>query len=309
MIMDTHSTFDGMWVDAIKRIVMNGRKLDSRNGGSTEILGYSAKLSSTEEALLVHPTRKLSPVYASAELLWYLARSDSGEMIQRYAPSYGKFLDKDGTAFGAYGKRLRLSNSGDQLDIVVEQLKHNSRSRQSVIALWQPNDLLVAAGGECPDIPCTLTLQFLAREGRVHLVVNMRSNDVWLGMPYDVYCFTSIQRLVAAKAGLEPGTYTHNVGSLHIYDKHMTRCIDACAPYRKLEHRISRDFGEGSGVFAAIGLEEEARANRDLDLEMVQFLRQVSPALADTVALCEWHCNLGHVTDKNVSESLKEILA
>jgi thymidylate synthase len=47
----------------------------------------------------------------------------------------------------------------------------------------------------------------------------MRSNDVVVGMTHDVFCFTMIQELVARSLGLPLGTYTHIVGSLHIYDR------------------------------------------------------------------------------------------
>ncbi len=46
----------------------------------------------------------------------------------------------------------------------------------------------------------------------------MRSNDAYLGLPHDVFCFTMMQELVAAELGLEVGEYTHMVGSMHLYD-------------------------------------------------------------------------------------------
>ena len=47
------------------------------------------------------------------------------------------------------------------------------------------------------DIPCTVSLQFLIRENKLHLFVNMRSNDVFLGLPHDIFCFTMIQEIIA----------------------------------------------------------------------------------------------------------------
>src|SRR5260370_41880706 len=58
----------------------------------------------------------------------------------------------------------------------------------------------------------------------------MRSNDAWLGLPYDVFTFTRIQAYVAAAVGVEPGRYTHTVGSLHLYERDWERAEDAaCA--------------------------------------------------------------------------------
>ena len=48
----------------------------------------------------------------------------------------------------------------------------------------------------------------------------MRSNDVWLGAAYDFFQFTRVQLAIASILGIEPGEYTHHVGSLHIYEQH-----------------------------------------------------------------------------------------
>jgi thymidylate synthase len=48
----------------------------------------------------------------------------------------------------------------------------------------------------------------------------MRSNDVWLGAAYDFFQFTRVQIAIASVLGIQPGTYAHHVGSLHIYEQH-----------------------------------------------------------------------------------------
>lgn len=67
-------------------------------------------------------------------------------------------------------------------------------------------------------MPCTCTLQFLNRQDGLDLVVYMRSNDVFIGLPHDVFCFTMLQELVATSVGVDVGQYIHVVGSLHLYD-------------------------------------------------------------------------------------------
>lgn len=46
----------------------------------------------------------------------------------------------------------------------------------------------------------------------------MRSNDAYVGLPHDVFCFTMLQEIIARDLGVEPGPYKHLVGSLHIYE-------------------------------------------------------------------------------------------
>ena len=47
----------------------------------------------------------------------------------------------------------------------------------------------------------------------------MRSNDIWFGLPYDIFQFTSLQILLSMELGVGIGTYTHICGSLHLYER------------------------------------------------------------------------------------------
>ena len=72
------------------------------------------------------------------------------------------------------------------------------------------------------DLPCTVSLQFLIRDNKLHLIVNMRSNDLFMGFCYDVIIFTLWQEkmLVELKEffpELKNGHYYHNANSMHIY--------------------------------------------------------------------------------------------
>jgi thymidylate synthase len=47
----------------------------------------------------------------------------------------------------------------------------------------------------------------------------MRSNDAYLGLPHDIFCFTMLQEVMARTLGVGLGSYQHYVGSLHLYDR------------------------------------------------------------------------------------------
>src|SRR5262249_5641171 len=52
----------------------------------------------------------------------------------------------------------------------------------------------------------------------LHMMTSMRSNDVYFGLPHDVFAFTFLQEIVARTLSLELGAYHHSVGSLHVYE-------------------------------------------------------------------------------------------
>ena len=62
-------------------------------------------------------------------------------------------------------------------------------------------------------------MQFILRNGKLDLIVTMRSNDIWLGLPYDLFNFTCMQIQMAMELGVEVGVYYHNAGSLHMYKR------------------------------------------------------------------------------------------
>ena len=47
----------------------------------------------------------------------------------------------------------------------------------------------------------------------------MRSQDVWLGLPYDLFTITLLQELVAGWVGVGIGHCIHILDSLHLYNK------------------------------------------------------------------------------------------
>lgn len=233
-----------MWLDVVTDL-MNADRHKSRNGDSFEIIGWSGTLLDTQGSFLTVPGRAMSPTYAAAEFLWYLSAEEDVSLIANYAPSYRKYAEEGRWAYGAYGPRIQqvtvIDNGNvtryNQLLESMLFLQKSPETRQCVVSIWRNSDLQVANRTPKKDMPCTLTWQFIVRNGRLNMVVNMRSNDVWLGMPYDIFVNTCFQRMLAAELGLGCGTYTHHVGSMHLYTKDYNNALNAVAsPGRYLCH-------------------------------------------------------------------------
>lgn len=221
--MEYYTSLTDAWLDCLNFVLKGGRFLSSRAGGCREVIGHSFTLEQPARNVVISKARSFSMPYACAETLWYLSGDNSIKMIEAYAPSYKTFAEDDGAAHGAYGHRWfnnrDLPSDEDQLSLIIEILREKPESRQAIIQHWMPADLIHAKNGDRRDLPCTLSLQFLLRDEQLHLIANMRSNDIWLGLPYDVFAFTTIQAIVAGALGVPRGKYVHNVGSLHLYDR------------------------------------------------------------------------------------------
>lgn len=210
------------WIHDANLLLASPSQL-SRAGVTREIIGHTYSLSDPR-ACWAGGGRKGSQSlgYGFAELLWYLSGSDTMEMLGAYAPSYSRFCN-DGRAMGAYGYRW-LNNPGvigtrGSLRTAIQLLAKNPDDRRAVVTMWDSGDVVQALKGEWNDIPCTLSIQYLIRENRLHAITTMRSNDLWLGGVYDPFTFCQLQCLVAAALGCELGNYYHRVGSFHMYEK------------------------------------------------------------------------------------------
>ena len=121
-------------------------------------------------------------------------------------PLYSKFAEHDGTVHGAYGPRMfAMRGKIDQISILINLLSKHSSSRKAVLQIFNAEDILK----EYKDVPCTCTIQFLVRDGKLNAVGHMRSNDAFLGLPHDIFAFTFIQEIIARSLNLELGTYKH----------------------------------------------------------------------------------------------------
>lgn len=78
----------------------------------------------------------------------------------------------------------------------------------------------------------TIALVFELRDGKLNCTGIMRSNDIWLGTPYDVVFFTELQKHIANELGVGYGKYTHFAVSLHAYAKDVYRVREVWAVER-----------------------------------------------------------------------------
>lgn len=211
------ATLDDLMREAMEAVRARGSHATARRGDFTELTGVLLELENPL-ARLSRTETKGTPFSALGEFCWYLSGRSDYESIKWYLRDayQPEEIAADGTLPGAYGPRLIGAGEGGQLERIVDMLQKKGTTRQAVLQLFDANDLRT---GQL-DVPCTCTIQFLHREGRLHVVTYMRSNDIYLGFPHDVFCFTLLQEWVARRLGAELGTYKHTVGSLHLYDKH-----------------------------------------------------------------------------------------
>lgn len=168
-----------------------------------------------------YPLRKLSKAYLQAELQWYWSASNSVDEIGKAAKLWYNITDDGTTSNSAYGYIIHKKYGYDQLSTVFKELKRDPTSRRAIINISDP----LLDKQTTKDLQCTIAIQFLIRDNRLHMTVYMRSNDVYFGLPYDSIYFMTIQHTLANELRLNIGTYTHHATSMHIYERDIDKLV------------------------------------------------------------------------------------
>lgn len=222
---DEFPTFTDAYAAVLRLIHDSPRyRTHGRGKDGIEVPNVSFRLLNPADRTPFIAARRTNIVFNYAELLWYLAASNDLDMIGYYAPRLAKFSADGQTLTGtAYGPRVFGPHHVDglsQFDRVINALRQDPDSKRAAMVIMRPHEPIDVSN---PDVACTLSLQFMIRGGALHATGYMRGNDAVVGLLSDTFSFTAIQELAARRLGVELGTYTHHVGSMHINVEHVDK--------------------------------------------------------------------------------------
>jgi len=202
-----------VWLNCLDEILFMGEVVAPRGQRTLELMQHTSLIEMRSPVLTV-PGRKLSYAFMAASAYWILTGDETVAGIAPWNKHIAQYSDNGETFFGAYGPRI-----AEQIRYVITALTKDQATRQAVMTLWRPNP------PESKDIPCTVAITFNIRNGRLNCCVFMRSSDVWLGMPYDVFDFSCLAYLVRAELAIlgvyvELGHLALTAASCHLYEQH-----------------------------------------------------------------------------------------
>lgn len=217
MILFTGKTVNNVWEQAFSALgkqAAQGFTDSSRDGAVVgEFLDAVMVVEDPTRNIVTSKIRNMPMRYAVGELAWYLSGSNKVKDIAQYAKKWAEISDDGETNNSAYGYRIFHKFGFDQWEFVKDLIKRDPNTRQAVIHIKD------SSNAPTKDTPCTVYLQFFLRDNKLNLSVHMRSNDIWMGVPYDMFSFCFLQVKMAMELGVEVGTYTHYAGSLHMYKR------------------------------------------------------------------------------------------
>ena len=234
--------FDVEYLKLCKKILSSGVEVENRTGMNTiKIPSYVLEFDLTDEFPIL-TTKQVAWRNAIIEMLWfYQAQSNDVRWLQERGNHIwdgwkidengkwtamqnviaedGKLVKKEvvrqfpveyahtiGTAYGYIVKKFQLTQK------LISAIKNNPTDRRMVMSLWQ-NDYLDTA--VLPS--CVWNTMWDVTNNELSLIVNQRSCDVPLGLPFNVTQYASLAHMIAQDTNTKATNMMYVIKDAHIY--------------------------------------------------------------------------------------------
>ena len=194
------SKWDKKYIELCEEILETGTRVENRTGIDTIKIPFKSFEFDLEEEFPILTTKFVAFKSAVLELFWfYQAKSNDVRWLKEYANTIG-------TAYGYIVNKFNLT------DNLIKKIKENPTDRRMIMSLWQDDYLKTAV---LPS--CVWNSMWDVTDGKLNAIVTCRSNDVPLGMPFNVTQYAVLVHLLAHVTGLKPGKLYYNAKDVHIY--------------------------------------------------------------------------------------------
>lgn len=163
--------------------------------------------------------------YVKKEIAWYNSLSRNVYDMSSTPAIWKLVADKDGNINSNYGWCIYSEHNFNQYKNCLRELRKNKFSRRGVMIYTRPSIQTEYNINGMNDFICTNAVNYYIRNDKLHVVVQMRSNDLIYGYKNDVEWQKEVQRKLVNDLkddykDLQIGDIIWNAGSLHIYERH-----------------------------------------------------------------------------------------
>ena len=231
------------YFNLINKILNEGTIKGDRTGtGTKSIFGHQMHFDLSDGFPLV-TTKKIHFKSVIYELLWFLkGDTNINYLNENGVRIWNEWANKKGDLGPIYGSQWRnWNNEGiDQIKELISTLKKNKNSRRMLISAWNPSVLPDDELSFSENVkknkaalpPCHAFFQFYVSEEKLSCQLYQRSADVFLGVPFNIACYSLLTLMVAQVCGFKAGKFIHTFGDAHIYTNHIDQ----------IKEQLKRDF-------------------------------------------------------------------
>lgn len=213
--------YNGIWTDTNVRT----KYADGTPATYKAVAGVFFKLDNSRDDAFLLTTKHVAWKAAVKEMYWiYIMQSNKVKDLQDMnVHVWDEWIKEDGSIGPAYGAAINVPTFGykNQLEYVVETLKKDPNSRRVMINLWDVDKL-----HEMALTPCCYNVIFNVLDGKLYMQLNIRSSDIALGLPFNIFQFQVLHKLIAHECKVEPADMIVMISNLHYYDRHEEKLLN-----------------------------------------------------------------------------------
>jgi len=209
------------YLDLLRLVRDHGTLREDRTGtGTLSIFGHQLRFD-LEAGFPAVTTKKLFWKAIVHELLWFLrGEGNIAYLKENGVTIWDEWASPEGELGPVYGvqwRRWRTASGEpvDQIAKVIEGIRRNPSSRRHLVSAWNV--------GELPEMalePCHVLFQFYVADGKLSCQLYQRSADLFLGVPFNIACYSILTHMIAQVCDLKVGEFIHTFGDAHIYTNH-----------------------------------------------------------------------------------------
>ena len=226
---------DKNFIDTCKEILEHGyssvgtgvrtRWEDGKEANYISVVGVTNKYDVEKEFPMITLRNNTNTVKRAIDEILWIWQKKSNKVSELNSHIWDQWADEEGTIGKAYGYQLAKkypfkTKEGiiemDQVDYVLYLLKNDPASRRIMTNIFNHEELK-----DMNLEPCAYGTQWLVKEGKLHLILNQRSQDMLAANGWNTMQYAALLHMFAKASGLKVGTLTHNIGDCHIYDRHI----------------------------------------------------------------------------------------
>ena len=217
------------YLELVRDVLDNGKpesgdiRPDRTGTGTYSVFGRQLRFN-LDEGFPLLTTKRVHLKSIIYELLWFLRGDTNVKYLHEHKVTiWDEWADKQGELGPIYGKQWRRwqGPNGKQVDQIakaVETIRNNPHSRRIVVIAFNPGDLPEVAPPACHTF-----FQFYVSGDRLSLQLSQRSADLMLGVPFNIASYSLLILILAKLLKLEPGSFVHDYGDVHIYENHVSQ--------------------------------------------------------------------------------------
>jgi len=254
------------YLDGLRHVLEQGTVKDDRTGvGTISLFGMQQRYNLAESFPAV-TTKRLAWRSVVSELLWFIEGSGDEHRLREilhgdknspkdtiwtanatapYWQPKAKFEGDLGRVYGVQWRHWRTpvlhrgetytdefgnqyNRQGtlhirevDQLSELIAGIQKAPHGRRHILSAWNPGEL-----DQMALPPCHVMAQFYVNEGRLSCQMYQRSNDLFLGCPFNIASYSLLTYMIAQVCGLGVGEFIHVTGDAHIYLNHIDQVTE-----------------------------------------------------------------------------------